>query len=575
MFRKLFLVTALALVASSSAHALGTGRAAGTPVTPPKNPIANPAQCLSCHTTINKLHTRGAHKDVNCGSCHDVTAEHSKSPSAKNRPVTHFEYEACSQCHQEEHKDLMDPKYHYAWAQKKSEDTSYKFMRDNDNEYPNELQSSLPRFHSGILIDVATVRSDGRFQYKNPDDQFKPQSKLWDIVKDTRPEDGDDMKSGDVTSLTWRPHKGRGLMTVSYCLRCKSADYMMDVAYAGADVPGATFKRDSKPIPILKKVNNSFNCVYCHDPHSAEPRIIHDPLIATMTDPTLKDNPYQRNVGKPGMTPIEVIDMGVRGFTRKIGILKKYDSNYMCGQCHMSANQSLTLKDRTTGKGVTGGKPISGLSSKNMNMFAYGTSFSRDPLTMFNVYREKNLYNSIDKETGVMVGGSTTHPQVEMITQSVHGQNGVGCTDCHFAKKASGKLEHQPSLPLMKVQNTCMRSDCHGPGTKSNWQTPSQAFYAINTIQQKFRIRKDKWEWAGRDARDLLIKAKNGEVKIPEPQYTKLKDAYEKHLIGRDFYWSDYSKSMHDPSGFEKVSSQIINELKATTADAQKAVQKK
>ena len=64
-------------------------------------------------------------------------------------------------------------------------------------------------------------------------------------------------------------------------------------------------------------------------------------------------------------------------------------------------------------------------------------------------------------------------------------------------------------------------------------------------------------------------------MKIPEPQYTKLKDAYEKHLIGRDFYWSDYSKSMHDPSGFEKVSSQIINELKASTAEAKKAIQKK
>ena len=97
MFRKLFLVTAFALAASSSAYALGTGRAAGTPVNPPKNPVTNQAQCLSCHTTVNKLHTRGAHKNLNCGSCHDVTAEHSKSPSAKNRPFTQFQYQACSQ----------------------------------------------------------------------------------------------------------------------------------------------------------------------------------------------------------------------------------------------------------------------------------------------------------------------------------------------------------------------------------------------------------------------------------------------------------------------------------------------
>lgn len=41
-------------------------------------------------------------------------------------------------------------------------------------------------------------------------------------------------------------------------------------------------------------------------------------------------------------------------------------------------------------------------------------------------------------------------------------------------------------------------------------------------------------------------------------------------LLCRDFHFSDYSKSLHDPSGFERISSQIINELKATSAAAQK-----
>ncbi len=96
------LIAAALISLPTAASALGTGRAAGTPLTPP--PQALDAQtCLSCHTTISKLHTRGAHKDVNCGSCHTVKAEHFSKPSAANRPTTRFDYESCSQCHTSEH----------------------------------------------------------------------------------------------------------------------------------------------------------------------------------------------------------------------------------------------------------------------------------------------------------------------------------------------------------------------------------------------------------------------------------------------------------------------------------------
>lgn len=55
------LIAAALISLPTAASALGTGRAAGTPLTPP--PQALDAQtCLSCHTTISKLHTRGARK---------------------------------------------------------------------------------------------------------------------------------------------------------------------------------------------------------------------------------------------------------------------------------------------------------------------------------------------------------------------------------------------------------------------------------------------------------------------------------------------------------------------------------
>ena len=76
----------------------------------PQQPV-DKNQCFGCHATaIKTLSTRGAHKNVNCVSCHDISPEHVKAPSRDNRPTTHFEYAACGQCHTEQHKDIMDPK---------------------------------------------------------------------------------------------------------------------------------------------------------------------------------------------------------------------------------------------------------------------------------------------------------------------------------------------------------------------------------------------------------------------------------------------------------------------------------
>ena len=62
-------VAALLTFAATSAFALGTGRAAGTPLVEPAQKL-DAQTCLSCHTTVKKLHDRGAHKDGQ-GRTHD------------------------------------------------------------------------------------------------------------------------------------------------------------------------------------------------------------------------------------------------------------------------------------------------------------------------------------------------------------------------------------------------------------------------------------------------------------------------------------------------------------------------
>ena len=523
-------------------------------------------QCFGCHSTaIKTLSTRGAHKNLNCTSCHDIEANHLKAPSADNRPTTHFEYAACGQCHQEQHKDIMDPKYHYQWALNNKPQT-YSVIRDiaGDNSF-RDIQYRLPRFHSSIVTDLANIRSDGRYEYKDfYKDMSKPGAPMWEALIDTRPQEGDAIKPSKTLSLTWRPHKGREIMGRSDCLKCKTSDNMMDFAYLGKTHPQAPLAFNDPDHKVLKTVNNSFNCITCHDPHSAEPRIVFDHLIEAMTHKDFKDYNYQKNAGKTGYPKIEVFNMGVRGYPRKIAILEKANSNYMCGQCHQGHNRSETFYKDSDGQLAHPKEAI------DREGWSVGTFFAANPIERWNIVRGLGLHNGIDKDTGVKTV-STDHYHMETLVGSTHGKAGVGCTDCHFAKKENGKLEHQPSLPSLKYKNTCARSDCHGNPNGDNW-SEGQAAYMVATIQQRYRIHKERLERYGAAARKLLMQAKNGDVKIPEAQYKELQDAYSLYLHTRGWYFSDYSEGVHDPRGFEKTSSEVIKKLRTATTEANKAI---
>ena len=397
------LIAAALISLPTAASALGTGRAAGTPLTPPAQAL-DAQTCLSCHTTISKLHTRGAHKDVNCGSCHTVKAEHFSKPSAANRPTTRFDYESCSQCHTSEHQDLMNPKYHYAWA-KMGGNPAYSFIRDQDDGWPRSLQYRFPRFHSSLMADFVANRANGRFQYDDKTGQGKPQEKHWDVIKDMHPENGDQMM-GDVIGIGWRPHKGREGQQDSRCLLCKTSETMMEYSYDLMSANPKGYDFSSPVVPMLKKIQTGFNCNFCHDPHSAEPRIIFAPLIESMTGENGRENFYQKTVGSKASTPIEVVDMGLRGFTRKIGILKDYNANFQCGQCHNAANRYLTYK------WLKDDKPVRPEDLQKAGVSPYATEFFKDPLESWAWFKAKGWHQGVNGTTGVHYVNGSDHPHV-------------------------------------------------------------------------------------------------------------------------------------------------------------------
>lgn len=512
------------------------------------------AECFMCHGTVEKLHDRGVHNEVNCVACHNIPEEHIDDPSPETRPSVRTDHRACAQCHEDKLDDMLDTKYHMKWAAQ-NRPISYNHVKQPDGTF-SEVQTSMPRFHVGILADLAVNRMGGRFSYQAGFSEVTPVEKLWDAVIDNAPEDG--KKLGDRPSVAWRPHKMKGIANLASCLKCKTTDDMLERAYLDNPESGDPLKRNAHIMETFKTTHTSFNCNFCHDPHSAEPRIVNDILIEALDNPEYKDNEYQKNVGK-SMPKVEVIEMGVRGFERKIAILDKPDSNFMCGQCHISFHTYVTLKDRDTdegGNGVTYGD--------NMQT----TLFRKGPLELQEYYKENNLYNAVHKETGVKYVKKEDHAQLEVVSQSKHGLAGVGCTDCHFAKKSDGTMEHQPSLPMLKVEQTCLNSGCHGEGTKSNWTKPEQAMYQVASMQQKAKNQMAYFRTAKIDLIAFLKDVKEGKKKIDKKLHDKMANALERALTVEHFWRTDYSNGFHNPELYESSILTSMGEMKEALKEA-------
>ena len=109
------------------------------------------------------------------------------------------------------------------------------------------------------------------------------------------------------------------------------------------------------------------------------PGVIRDSFIEALADPEFKYNVYQSD---PNRTKIEVIDMGERGFVRKIAILEKYDSKLQCGQCHCNTDNGGEWSVETD-------KLISATAVDNMNITPM-----MGPFEYVSFYEKRGWYNS-------------------------------------------------------------------------------------------------------------------------------------------------------------------------------------
>jgi formate-dependent nitrite reductase cytochrome c552 subunit len=417
--------------------------------------------CLACHAPVKALHDAGKHKSVACTSCHEGTAAH--LADAAKRPVTKTDLATCGGCHKNQYESYAQMDWHRTARFEKKQyvgpapDPSYDLLM---SPHGFTKEHNLPRSHTFALLDQFVVDRafGGRFgtkegwRYLAGSGDFDVQS----VVVDRYPD--------NTEQKPFRP--GTAAAANPVCLSCKTQDHILDWAYMGDPAPNAKWSRTSKVVELAKASHNALNCIFCHDPHAAKPRIVRDALIeaVTRTDfPTL----YSED---PRKTKFEVKDMGVRGFTRKIALLERYDGRLQCGQCHVEYNCNPGFNPST-------GEPIP-MADKRTNYFPFvGVD------NILKAYDHIQFRDFRNQFTGAALW-KAQHPDVETYYGSTHEKLGIDCASCHMPKvkdPKSGKLwtSHWQTNPKNYLKETCLR--CH------NQWSETQAKYVIESLYARYQ----------------------------------------------------------------------------------------
>jgi nitrite reductase (cytochrome c-552) len=480
--------------------------------------------CYGCHAPVKELHTMGKHSTVNCASCHTGLEKHLAAPGPDTRPLTDTSWGACGQCHKEQYESFMKEAYHRPARDEKSQLT---------NRAPNPFwdklmmghgftkEHNLTRSHNWMLIDHLVVDRayGGRFQGKNGWQYIFDKGKAWDALMDKYPDSKEHKAFIPQSAAAANP----------VCLQCKSQDQILKWSYMGDKVEGkTTWDRTSNVVQFVKDLDYGLNCFYCHDPHAAKPRIVRDGLIDALTRPD-GDTLWHKD---PKHTNIKVIEMGLRGFTRKIALLEKYDTRLQCGQCHVeyNCNPGYDPKNPDTSKySVT-------MADRRTNHFPY-----KDVLGLYDHYVNKVGFLDF-KHT--LTGGllwKAQHPESETFYNSTHGKAGVGCDSCHTpkVKDEKGKVytSHFAVTPRVQLKETCLK--CH-----AQW-TEEQARYAIDSIKAFTKGKMRKAEFWLAALIDKIVEGKKAGLGDDV-----IKQAQDQHLRAHilwEYWTAENSDGFHNP----------------------------
>ena len=502
-----------------------------------KAQVFSVSACYGCHAPIKAFHAEGRHKGVSCSSCHEGIDKH--LGDSKARPSTKVDPAACGSCHKNQYQSL----YTMNWAKNARSEKSQAAGPSPNPAWDKLMlphgftkEHNLPRSHAYMVLDQFVVDRafGGRFVPKDgwqyltrPGGNFK----VGDAITDLYPDNADHKPFKPGTAAAANP----------VCLNCKTQDHILDWAYMGDPVPTARWSRTSKVVEMARNVNHALNCYFCHDPHSAQPRVVRDGLIQALTRPE-KDTLWHKDAGA---AKIDVRDLGVRGHTRKIALLDRYDTKLQCGQCHVEYNCN-------PGTDPTSGQPI-GMADQRTNHFPF-----KDVNQIAKHYSDLKFRDFKHGITGALLWKGQ-HPDVENYYNSKHQKAGVECHQCHMPKlkdARTGKTytSHWQTSPRHYIKQTCLT--CH-----NDWKE-QQALYVMDSLNARVQGKLRKAEfWLTR------MVDKFEEAKAAGVEDAALNPVREKHYeaqIHWEWWTASNGAAFHNP----KAATDSINKSMAVAQEA-------
>ena len=498
--------------------------------------------CYGCHAPIKEFHASGKHKKVGCNNCHDGIDKH--LADSKARPVTKTDPAVCGGCHKNQFESL----YTMNWNKPARSEKSI-LSGPSPNPAWDKLmmghgftrEHNLPRSHAYMLLDQFVVDRafGGRFVAKDGWQYLAKNGgnfNVNDMVTDLYP--------GNSEHKPFKPGTAAAVNPV--CLNCKTQDHILDWAYMGDPAPTAKWSRTSKVVEFAREMKHALNCYFCHDPHSTQPRIVRDGLIQALTRPE-KDTLWHKD---PAGAKIDVKELGVRGHTRKIAILDRYDTKLQCGQCHVEYNCN-------AGTDPTTGKPI-GYDDQSTNHFPF-----KDVNQIAKHYSDLKFRDFKHGITGALLWKGQ-HPDTENYYNSKHQKAGVECHQCHMPKvkdKKTGKTytSHWQTSPRNYVKETC--KTCH-----NDW-SEKQAIYVMDSLNARFqgKVRKAEF-WLTR------MVEKFEEARAAGVDESVLNAAREKHYEAQ-IHWEWWTASNGAGFHYPEAATESLNKSMSISQEAIKLLE--
>lgn len=474
------------------------------------------AVCFDCHSDIKNLSTSGKHAKVVCTTCHGSLEGHMKDPDTK--PVTKMDHATCGACHKEQYESFiavnLESKAKVEKATFKSRSPLFDklmlphgFTKEHDE----------PRSHVFMLIDHLIVDRGygGRFYLKDwtkITDAKSAEASAWNTVMDRDPKSSDQKVFIPQTATAANP----------VCFQCKTQDQILKWKYMGDKDPRAKWDRTSKVVEFARDMKHPVNCFTCHDPHSAQPRVVRDALIEAVVDRGEGTYPYDKEKSKK--TTVKKVMF--RNDFRAVGYLNKPDSVLMCAQCHIEYNCN-PGHDPATGKAI-------GMDDRRTNLVQW--------VNVFDYNKKMADFKFKDFKHGI-TGASLSklqHPETESFWGSKHERAGAECKDCHMPKVKKGKKTytwHGQKSSRYMTRDTCLK--CH-----TGW-SEKEADYQVEAVQNYIRGKMTKAEfWLGQLIDTFAMAKKAG---VAEDTLKEVRQLHDTAHTYWEWWTAENSDGFHNP----------------------------